>query len=383
MSTIPIGLFIPSIIFIFVAYLYPTIFFIKNTISEFRKDRENTKGHTGNNLLCIFLFLFLFFNTIYILICLWIVAYEYYFIVLMFTIVPIGIFWFLFLASTVLYRKIGKIDTLEKNKKLQFQLKYSEGDKNSVKWDIKRKASHIAFFFILYIIIIVAISVGKSFNPSLIGSTNLIWEFESESTTAELYYLDFLINPSVIIEFGFVHLLLIIGYIISTYIFVMFEVIRHSKFIYFPTTPWFTRFLRKDELKSVASYCFFFLSTQFTAFLLPPVLSIAIIGVSSIGDSLSSQIGLRFGKKIKISVNPLKSWIGAIAGATGSFLIGILFLGPIYGLVVAITFLLVDIFTEKPIKISDNLLNPVLMTVVFIILILMDIPIQYPFFLYI
>lgn len=157
------------------------------------------------------------------------------------------------------------------------------------------------------------------------------------------------------------------GFIISAYGFVVFEAIRHSKTLYFPTTPWFTKYLRSDEQNNIATYCFFFLSSQFAVFLICPVLAISILGVTTIGDLLASQFGMRWGKR-RFSFNPKKTRLGTLAGCTGSFFICLLFLGPIYALAATTIFFITDILTDTPVKLSDNLLNPVLITFTFILL---------------
>ena len=50
------------------------------------------------------------------------------------------------------------------------------------------------------------------------------------------------------------------------------------------------------------------------------------------------------------------------------------FVGGIYALAGALLFALVDIFTPKPIELSDNLVMPVLITIVFVVLSLCGIP---------
>jgi dolichol kinase len=96
---------------------------------------------------------------------------------------------------------------------------------------------------------------------------------------------------------------------------------------------------------------------MFAAFITPPMVFFAILGISSIADLLTSQIGIRYGKH-KIGWNQEKSWEGTFAGVIGCFIISFLFVGFLWAMIFTITFLIFDIFTNKPINLSDNLLIP-------------------------
>jgi len=91
-----------------------------------------------------------------------------------------------------------------------------------------------------------------------------------------------------------------------------------------------------------------------------------VIVISCISDALAALIGRKWGNhKITCLNGEKKSIEGFIAGAGSAFLIGIIPLGPIYALIGAIIFLILDYF---PLHIADNILNPIMITIGIIII---------------
>ena len=112
------------------------------------------------------------------------------------------------------------------------------------------------------------------------------------------------------------------------------------------------------EREKYGTYLYFTIGQMFSAFISPPMVFLAILGMSSISDSMTSQIGIRYGKH-HILWNEKKTWEGTIAGIITTFIISFLFVGMLWALIFTVLFLLFDIFTNKPINISDNLLIPI------------------------
>ena len=83
--------------------------------------------------------------------------------------------------------------------------------------------------------------------------------------------------------------------------------------------------------------------------------------VACFSDALAALIGRRYGKhKVTCIGGDIKSVEGFIAGSGSAFLIGFIILAnPIYALIGAIIFFLLDYF---PIIIADNILNPIAIT---------------------
>ena len=84
--------------------------------------------------------------------------------------------------------------------------------------------------------------------------------------------------------------------------------------------------------------------------------------VACVSDALAALIGIRFGKtKVTCPGGDIKSVEGFIAGTGSAFIIGLIFMGPIYGLIAALIFFLLDYF---PTIIADNLSNPIILSLV-------------------
>ena len=82
--------------------------------------------------------------------------------------------------------------------------------------------------------------------------------------------------------------------------------------------------------------------------------------ISCISDAIAALVGRNFGNhKVKCIGGDLKSREGFTAGFGSAFLLGLIFLGPIYALVAAIIFLIVDYI---PLFIADNISNPIIIT---------------------
>ena len=96
--------------------------------------------------------------------------------------------------------------------------------------------------------------------------------------------------------------------------------------------------------------------------------------IACFSDALAALIGRKYGKhKVKCIGGEIKSIEGFIAGTGSAFLIGFIILGPIYGLIAALIFFLLDYF---PTVIADNILNPIVITVSLLIsVILLGFPI--------
>ena len=135
------------------------------------------------------------------------------------------------------------------------------------------------------------------------------------------------------------------------------EFSRKTKYISFPLNL-VGLIISEEEKKTYCTYLYFGIGQMFAAFLCPPMVFFAILGMSSIGDLMTSQIGIRYGKH-HISWNSKKTYEGTLAGTITSFLISIIFIGPFYGMILAITFMIIDLITNNPINLSDNLLIPV------------------------
>ena len=126
-------------------------------------------------------------------------------------------------------------------------------------------------------------------------------------------------------------------------------------------------YLSEKEQENYGTYLFFAIGQMFAAFISPPMIFFAILGIGSISDLITSQVGIRYGKT-HISWNKKKTWEGTIAGTLITFVVCFLFIGVLWSLIFSIAYLIFDVITNKPVKISDNLLIPIGCSVVYILI---------------
>lgn len=289
-------------------------------------------------------------------------------------------FWLAVFISSILYKLFGdpqKIKSLDK--KMQ-----EDNIRNPIMEDTKRKLFHIIFYLLLWVGIYIMsyqIILFESWFSQPENYELRVWGYNRENPAEIFYYFRLLAGNATFIENPGIAVLFLFIFVIGGFVSITLEAIRYSKVFYFPTNQFIIFLLRKKEINSIASHFFMFLAFSFSSFILPPLLAITVMGVVFIGDAAASQFGMRWGK-IKIKINPKKSWIGTIAGAIVSFLVSVFFIGVIYGIITAVVFAFIDIFTEKPINISDNLSVPIVLTAVYIFLNLIGIAYTYPVFLY-
>jgi dolichol kinase len=136
------------------------------------------------------------------------------------------------------------------------------------------------------------------------------------------------------------------------------EFTRKSQIFSFPFIIFPKLYLSEEEKQNYGTYLFFTIGHMFAAFICPPMVFFTILGISSISDLVTSQVGIRFGSS-NILWNKKKTWEGTLAGMSTTFIITAIFIGIYWGGIFSLIFLIFDIFTDKPIKLSDNLLIPV------------------------
>ncbi len=92
-----------------------------------------------------------------------------------------------------------------------------------------------------------------------------------------------------------------------------------------------------------------------------------VICISVFSDMFAALIGRKWGNH-KWKIVPGKSFEGSIAGFIIGFITAMIFVGPLLALIGSLIFVFTDIVLDK-IKICDNALNPILISIVFKILI--------------
>jgi dolichol kinase len=272
-------------------------------------------------------------------------------IILVFTLISTGL--------SNLYKKIFRKDISK------FKARADEKVRawSKLKKDVYRKLNHVLVFISLIILWIISlwvvISITKSSSGMIPIEENLF-----------LIYLSIFSNPnsilSILYSLGWFYYVLFFFFYTFCLLTLASEFARKSHRYTFPFN-FFTRFyLSEEEKRDYGTYLVFFIGHMFAAFISPPMVFFAILGVSSIADLMTSQIGIRFGKK-PIFWNKNKTWEGSIAGFLTAFLICVFFIGFIWALVFACAFLVFDIITNKPLKLSDNLLTPLGLSLLYLL----------------
>ena len=130
--------------------------------------------------------------------------------------------------------------------------------------------------------------------------------------------------------------------------------------------------MRKKELNTFGSYTHFATGFLIAAWILPPLPFLAAMCLGSFADPIASIIGMKFGHK-RYSWNG-KSIEGTIAGMVMAFGTMIVLVGWIYALIGSVVFAIIDIITPKPLEVSDNILMPIIITLIFVLLTVFGIP---------
>ena len=144
------------------------------------------------------------------------------------------------------------------------------------------------------------------------------------------------------------------------------EFTRKSKNFSFPLNFITIHLLKEEELESFGTFMYFFVGHLFVTTFVAPLPFFAIMSMSSIGDLVASQVGIRTGR-FRIKWNNKKCWEGSISATIVSLIITSLFVGIAWGLIFALTFLITDIILREPLNASDNLLIPICSTAIFVI----------------
>jgi len=236
---------------------------------------------------------------------------------------PLLIIGALILISSVflfLYKRKFKNKDLSK---FWIVLEEKTNNRSKLRGDIYRKIPHILIFLGLLLIWYLGVIFVKDLSGSISGMI-------PEDNNMFLVFLTIMTEP---------------------------KSIRKAKRLGFPFNFLCYVLLCEEEKRGYGTYLFFAIGQMVAALITPPMVFLTILGMSSLADLATSQVGIRYGKN-KIKWNNEKSWQGAIAGIIACFIICTLFIGIYWALIFSIAFFIFDIFTNKPFNISDNLLIP-------------------------
>ncbi|MHA1474142.1 MAG: diacylglycerol/polyprenol kinase family protein [Promethearchaeota archaeon] len=150
------------------------------------------------------------------------------------------------------------------------------------------------------------------------------------------------------------------------------ELTRLSGHVFFLFQKKVQSIMREKEKNTFGSYTHFATGFLFAAWILPPFPFLAAMCLGSFADPIASIIGMKFGRK-RYSWNG-KSIEGTIAGMVMAFGTMIIFVGWIYALIGSVVFAIIDIITPRPLEVSDNILMPIIISIIFVLLSALGIP---------
>jgi dolichol kinase len=247
---------------------------------------------------------------------------------------------------------------------------YETSKLNAKKMDRNRKIYHIVALAIFITVLMVGYDQTVKFqlahpeNPSLADLVANYW-----GPTDGLNYMnDILVRKSP--PFG--QSILVLWMVGQTLVLLTIEITRLSKKIHFPFHRVVQLTLRYKELDTFGAHTHFNVGYLLVAVVQPPLMFMATMCLIAFADPMASTIGIRYGKH-RFSWNG-KSVEGTVAGALAAFITMFVFVGPLYSLIGALGFVIIDLFTPNPLKISDNLAMPIMSVLLFGSLSLLGIP---------
>lgn len=259
------------------------------------------------------------------------------------------------------YKRVSKKDLSDLGQKIEKKIKKN---RSKLRKDVYRKINHVLIFVVLLSVWSLGVYIAKLYSGTTEGMI-------PEENNMLLLYFKILFKPNsikqVLFNFGwFYYALFFFFYTLCLFILTN-EFTRKSKNISFPFNIFSKFYLTEEEKRSYGTYLYFTIGHMFASFTCPPMVFFAILGMSSISDLMTSQIGIRFGKR-HISWNQNKTWEGTIAGTIVSFIICSFFMGFYWSLIFSFVFLVFDVITNKPLNLSDNLLIPIGSSLVYLII---------------
>jgi len=239
---------------------------------------------------------------------------------------------------------------------------------SKIKKDIMRKINHVLIFIGLVGVWYISYDTVRGYAKNDDNNKNI--KIDPDTTNMLYLYFRILTKPksieNIMLSLQWFYYVLFFFFYIFCIIMLVNELTRKTRYLAFPFNILPILIMSDEEKQSYCTYLYFSIGQMFAAFLCPPMVFFAILGMSSIGDLMTSQIGIRYGKR-HISWNTNKTYEGTIAGTITCFIICVIFIGPFYGLLLAGAFMIFDMITSKPIKLSDNLLIPIGCAIIYVI----------------
>ncbi len=279
-------------------------------------------------------------------------------------VIPIIFIGVLILISTVMLFFSKKKNGNKMIKKFADDWNKKKELMSKAKRDTCRKIPHILIFIGLFILWY----VGYLYIFFTQEDTSGMIPFENNMLKL---YIQLLSEPDSVREvlsaLGWFYYLIFFFFYIMCLFLLANEFTRKTKYFCFPLNCVNELILTEEEKQGYGTYLHFSIGQMFAALLCPPMVFFAILGMSAIGDLMTSQVGIRWGKT-HIKWNKKKTWEGTIAGTITSFFICFLFMGLIWAFIFSMSFMIFDLITSKPLNLSDNLLIPIGSAFIFVFL---------------
>jgi len=275
---------------------------------------------------------------------------------------PLLIIGALILISSVLlfsYKKIFKNKDLSK---FWSALEEKTNKRSKLRGDIYRKIPHVLIFIGLLFVWYSGVIIVKDLSGSISGMI-------PDENNMFLLFLTLMTEPrsisAVLFSLGWFYYLLFFFFYGFCLILLANEFTRKIKSLGFPFNFLCNILLCEEEKRSYGTYLYFAIGQMVATLITPPMVFLTILGMSSLADLATSQVGIRYGKN-KIKWNNEKSWQGAIAGIIACFILCTLFVGIYWALIFTFAFFIFDVLTNKPLNVSDNLLIPIGCSLIFL-----------------
>ncbi len=277
---------------------------------------------------------------------------------------PLLLIGILTLISTGILHFSRIVFKTRKFSEYEIKMEKKMGERSKVWRDACRKINHVLIFIGLFVVWYLSYSTVKN-------STDKEVKIAPKTNNMLYLYFRLLSKPGSIknVMFSLEWFYYVLFFFFYTFSLIMLanEITRKTNYLAFPLNFIPKLMLSDEEKKSYGTYLYFGIGQMFAAFICPPMAFFAILAMSSISDLMTSQIGIRYGKK-QIIWNKNKTWEGTLAGSITSFVICIFFIGFIWALIFTLAFMAFDIFTRKPLNISDNLLIPIGCALIYILI---------------
>ncbi len=119
------------------------------------------------------------------------------------------------------------------------------------------------------------------------------------------------------------------------------------------------KFGRPKEYKYLGAMTFF-LGASVVLYFFPAETAVLSIVVLSVGDSLSTLVGVNFGRHA-LFCNPKKTWEGFLAGLVGSFMACMFLTSPLTAFIASFAGSSIEVYPDN---LNDNLTIPVIVSLV-------------------